>query len=334
MPAGPVDDDYDELNELLESAPPVYNSRPTGKHADDVSHKISNSEMLKGLCQWTTNDKKRFVPSGKTQSTLVPGIYEINVADGVGIYFEKIDVILQDLVRFPETNSDKVITEIRKFWEREDVFKKYKLTHKRGIILFGPPGSGKTITVRFIMNDIVARGGIVVKFGHPKIFNEGMRKLREIEPNTPVVVIMEDIDAIMEMYSESDVLNILDGVNQVEKAVFLATTNYPEKLGPRVINRPSRFDKRFKIGYPNEESRRIYFSHIIDKETMDSLKIDLDQWVKDTEGFSVAHMKELFTAVVIMDDPYEDAVKILKTMKDVKISSTNDDDYKKRVGFN
>jgi hypothetical protein len=296
----------------------------------DNKNKEEKESFMKGLIQWTTNDQKRFIASGHTQIKLDPGVYEILAGDGIGTYFEKISVITHDLVRFPETNSDKVISEIKNFWEREEIFKKYKMTYKRGILLHGPAGSGKSITVRFIMNDIVERGGIVVKFTHPNLFNDGMRKLREIEPSTPVVVIMEDLDSIIETFSESEVLNILDGVCQIEKAVFLATTNYPENLGPRIINRPSRFDKRFLIPYPNEESRKLYFEHIMKNEVK---KYDIKQWVDDTEGLSVAHLKELFTAVVIMGDSYEDAIENLRQMKDVKLSSDDEDDYKPSFGF-
>lgn len=192
--------------------------------------------------------------------------------------------------------------------------------------------SGKSCTIQLIMRDVVERGGVVIKFAHPTLFVEGIRKFREIQPDTPVVILMEDIDSILEMYSESEVLNILDGVNQIEKVVFLATTNYPEKLGARIINRPSRFDKRFKIGHPNEESRRLYFEYIIGKEKIKSLKIDLDKWVEDTEEFPIAHLKELFTAVVILGDEYDDAIEALSCMKEEAPNSANDE-QRKQMGF-
>jgi SpoVK/Ycf46/Vps4 family AAA+-type ATPase len=287
---------------------------------------------MNGLCQWTTNDGKRFLPSSNTSKKLVPGVYDILQNNTVGLYFEQIPVLTTELIRFPETNSDKVVSEIQNFWKKEDVFKKYNLTYKRGIILWGPPGSGKSSTIQFIMRDVVDRDGIVIRFTHPSLFLEGVRKFREIQPDTPIVVLMEDIDSILEHHSESDVLNILDGVNQIEKVVFLATTNYPENLGPRIINRPSRFDKRFKIGHPNAESRRIYFEHVIGKENLDALEIDLDKWVEDTEEFSIAHLKELFTAVVILGDQYQDAIETLSLMKEDQIDSSHDES-KPQMGF-
>ena len=261
--------------------------------------------------QWTT-DGKIFFPAGETCSELTPGVYEIRISER-GIYFQKIPIKTEGLIRFPDSNSDLVINELEKFWEREDVFNKFGLLYKRGIMLYGPPGSGKSCTVRFVMENVIARGGIVVKFTEPELYIMGMRALREIQPSVPVVTTMEDIDSTLERFSESAVLNILDGVDQINKVIYLATTNYPDKLGARIINRPSRFDKRFKIGHPSAEGRRMYFEHII----KDRMKVNIDKWVEDTEGMSIAHLRELVVAVIIIGDKYEDAISTLKLMHEI-----------------
>jgi hypothetical protein len=278
--------------------------------------------------QWSSSDGTIFFPIGKTVRKLKPGVYEINTCQQ-GLYFEKIPVRTEGLIKFPDTKSEKVVKEVQNFWEREEVFRKYDLTYKRGVMLYGPPGSGKSCTVQLIMADVVQRGGIVIEFHRPDLFIDGLRKLRKIQPDCPVVAVMEDIDALLEMNNESEILNILDGVNEVDKVVFLATTNYPDKLGHRIINRPSRFDKRFKIGFPSEASRRVYFEHLIGKETAAELDIDLEQWVKDTDKFSIAHLKELFVAVVILEDKYKDAIKTLSKMKE----EVKDKDFEEPMGF-
>lgn len=270
--------------------------------------------------QWTTTDNKAFFPAARSVAALEPGLFEIrNTPNGI-YYFERVAMGTEGLLKFPETASQMVVNEIETFWEREELFKKHNLAFKRGMILWGPPGSGKTCTIKLAIQDLIKRKGVVIKFGHPAIFAEGMRIFREIQPNTPVICLMEDIDAILESYNESDVINILDGVDMIQKVVFLATTNYPEKLGPRILNRPSRFDKRFKIGMPNPESRRIYLRSLI---TGKKDIPDLERWVKDTEGFSIAHLKELFIAVVFLGDGYDTALRTLKEMSD-SISSEHD----------
>lgn len=310
------------------------NSMPTVDPFDSDEKK--EQDFLNSYVHWTTSDNRIFVPASKTTKKLVPGVYEIDVSPNIGLYFEKIPVKTEGLIRFPDTTSDRVVAEIQKFWDREIVFSEYNLVYKRGILLYGPPGSGKSCTIQLIMQDVVSRDGIVIKFTDPYKFIDGMRIMRQIEEQTPIVVIMEDIDSTLEMFNESEILNILDGVNEVKKVVFLATTNYPENLGARIVNRPSRFDKRFRIGFPSEKSRRIYFEHLIGNndeaklnEKIKELKIDLDRWVKDTDKMSIAHLKELFVAVVILNDPYKEAIKTLKSMTEI----LEDKDYETAIGF-
>lgn len=292
--------------------------------------------FLSSYVHWTSSDGRIFVPAAPTVQILIPGVYEIDQSSNIGLYFEKIPVRSEGLIRFPDTNSDRVVSEIQKFWDREDVFNSYDLIYKRGILLYGPPGSGKSCTIQLIMEDVVHRDGIVIKLTDPYIFIDGMRVLRQIQPETPVVVILEDIDSILEVYNESDVLNILDGVNEVKKVVFLATTNYPEKLGGRIVNRPSRFDKRFRIGFPSKVSRRLYFEFLIGKgdeetlrEKVKELNLDLDRWVRDTDEMSIAHLKELFIQVVIIGDSYEEAIETLKNMKE----DIQNKDHDNEMGF-
>lgn len=284
-----------------------------------------------GLKQFTTNDYKKFYPAFSTVPTLMPGIYDIEIDSMKGFYFNKIDVKTDGLIRFPETNSEKVIEEISKFWEREDIFKKHKLNYKRGIFLYGPAGSGKSSTIQLVCEDVINRQGVVFKFSNPGLFCDGIRAFREIQPYTPVVVLMEDIDSIIECNNESEILNILDGVDQVEKVVYLATTNYPERLGQRILNRPSRFDKRFRMGHPKKESRKIYFNHLIDEDTKSQYKISIDKWVEDTEDMSVAHLKELFISVCILGNSYEESISTLRKMIENLPSSS--EDYLNKMGF-
>ena len=291
-----------------------------------------NDDKVTHYTQWSSSDGVHYLPTAKTVPKLCPGTYDIHTSQQNGLYFEKIPVVTTGLLRFPESNSEKIVSEIQKFWQREDIFRSYDLNYKRGIILYGPPGSGKSCTIQLIMQDVIDRQGVVINFTNPSLFIAGVRKFREIQTDTPIVVLMEDIDSILDRYSESEVLNVLDGVNQIDKVVFLATTNYPEKLGDRIINRPSRFDKRFKIGFPNEESRKLYLQFLLkEKEQKNSTKIDLEKWVQDTEDFSLAHLKELFIAVVILEDSYDDALETLSNMREEVLDSR--DDKPNRMGF-
>lgn len=325
--------DNDELNNILSGSSnrgKISKAKRGIRGADSTPPKSENNddEQPGKLLQWTTPDGKIFIPAGKTVLRLEPGIYDIQESQQWGIYFEKLKTNTHNLINFPDSRSEMVVKEIEHFWERRDNFKnrgdKASIIYKRGICLWGPPGSGKTCTVQLIVKDVIEkRGGVCVVFNHPKLFLNGMRTLRQIHPETKVVVLMEDLDSIIEQYDESEVLNILDGVNAFEDVVYLATTNYPERLGARIINRPSRFDKRIKIDFPNAECRKIYLESLLTSKEIKKFKIDLTKWVSDTEGFSMAHLKELFVAVVILEDTYEEALISLKGMK-TPLSSSDD----------
>lgn len=281
----------------------------------------SAEEPDQTFVQWTTTDAKAFFPASRSVKELSPGLYEIRSTPSGVLYFDHVAVATENLLHFPDTASHAVVEEIQKFWDREEMFREHRLAFKRGMLLWGPPGSGKTCTIKLAIRDLIQRRGIVVKFCHPSIFAEGMRIFREIQPKTPVIVLMEDIDSILEHFCESDVINILDGVDMIEKVVFLATTNYPERLGARILNRPSRFDKRFKIGMPSAASRKIYLESLLKGKMRRD--VNLERWVRDTDGFSIAHLKELFVAVCFLGDTYEAALRTLQEMSN-QITSEHD----------
>lgn len=312
--------DSQELNDLFKKTKFKISSRQQPPIHSETIPPVS----FKGCTQWSTEDDIKFRPVSHTVSELIPGVYEIGCSDS-GLYFTKIPIRTEGVLQFPDSKSSAILEEISKFWEREPVFKQYGFTHKRGILLWGPPGSGKSCTIQLIIDDVVKRNGVVLRFTQPSIFMNALRDFRKIQPDTPVVVTMEDIDSIIKNFSESEVLNIIDGIHEIDKIVFLATTNYPEQLGARIINRPSRFDKRFKIGMPNFESRKIYFNYLFKGE---SNGYNIDKWAKDTVDFSIAHLKELFVAVVILGDNYIDALETLRNMKE-----PIEDESNQNIGF-
>jgi len=331
-----IHDENKELQTILAHAPKKAAYRkgdrnPTPGYVDEDEFNMGK------LVQWTTGDGLRFFPAGHTLKELPPGAYEPSYTPEKGYFMQRVHVKTEGLLQFPETNSERVINEIQKFWDRENLFTDYGLTHKRGIMLWGPPGSGKSCTIQLVMADVIVRGGVAIIFEEPNLYLENVRQFREIQPNTPLVVLMEDIDSILEVHNESEVLNILDGVEKIEKVVYLATTNYPEMLGERIINRPSRFDRRFKMPHPRSASRRLYFEHLLrGKEDKLAGIMDVEKWVKDTRGMSIAHLKELFVSVCILGDDYTETIKVLKSMMegDDKPDSKDDREDKAGMGFN
>ncbi len=315
--------DLSEFNDLVngngQTHAPLRGVVPTMGPMGSDTPQDSNRVMSQNARLWAVSGECYF-PCEETESSLPPDHYLIDSGPS-GLHFRRQQFKIDDLLELPDCASEKVIAEIRNFWTLEDHFRKYGFLWKRGMMLWGPPGSGKTSTVQIVSSDIVKSGGIAVTITSPHLAIEGLRILRRIEPNRPVVALLEDIDAIVNGYGDAELLALLDGESQIDNVVYIATTNYPERLDKRFINRPSRFDVVQKIGMPSEESRRVYLSHksIILKE--DAEKLDL--WVKDTEGFSIAHLKELIISVEVFSAGYKDALFRLKAMMDCRGSSVD-----------
>lgn len=261
-----------------------------------------------------------YSPCEKATKAVPAGHYIFRNHPERGIFLSEKSVNMDELLVLPDSASDEIVRGIEKFWTKEEHYRRFKFLWKRGVLLWGRPGSGKTSTVQIISDRIVKRGGLVIYIGIPQLAIQGLDILRYIEPNRPILAVLEDLDDIIETYGEAELLSLLDGEFQVDNAVFIATTNYPENLDQRIINRPSRFDIVKKIDMPNEEARRVYLT--IKNPRLAESKKELERWIVDTEHYSIAHMKELIISVECLELPYEDVTKRLKEMLDKEISSS------------
>ena len=128
--------------------------------------------------------------------------------------------------------------------------------------------------------------------------------LRKIHENTPIVVVIEDID---NWQHSTSILALLDGSGQIDNVTYLATTNYIENLPDRIKNRPSRFDKCVYIGFPSANSRKEYFKSLIDDTSR-----DLTELVEKSKKLTYAHMKELFISTEILGNSIDSTVERLR----------------------
>lgn len=313
--------ELDDFNSLVGTGNVGSGGRARGLDSPEDESE-DDEKTAKDASMWAKQGVSYF-PCDEAVEKLAPGQYEILSSQSQGIYFKMSNSKFDELIELPDSASEAVIAEIQKFWQKEKHFRNFGFLWKRGILLWGPPGSGKTCCLQQVSNNIIAAGGIAVYGGHPGITAAGLSIMRRIEPDRPIVVMMEDLDALVQQYGEADILALLDGELQIDNVVFIATTNYPERLDKRIVNRPSRFDLVRLIDMPNEAARRVYLKAKNPRFQEASNAEELEKWVKGTDRYSIAHLKELIVSVEVFEVELEFALKRLGQMLDSVPKSTD-----------
>lgn len=302
------------------------------EYEDKSKHKTDYSKYVK-----VDGDKYFGYSVTNTVDTIPAGFYKFTSNQQLGVGIVKSNVNLDELFELPFKESKAIIEDIKKFWNSKDKYNEYNYTHKRGILLYGKPGNGKTSIINLLTLELINKhNGIVFSINTPDDLHDFKQFvptiLRNIEPNRPIICTIEDIDSILSNYghaTKSSFLNLLDGSSQVTNIVYIATTNYPDQLEENITNRPSRFDRRYEIGLPDDEVRRVYIQNKIKSEDLQN--IDIDYWVEQTEGFSISHIKELIISVVIFGNDLDESLNLMREFIDVKNLKTKQGN--KKIGL-
>lgn len=252
-------------------------------------------------------DNGTFFFVNNVEDKLLPGFYRAGIGSR-GPYLRPQETVSDQLFILEDSVQEKLIADLKDFWSKKALYQEYQMLWKRGILLEGPPGSGKTSAILQLVEAVREAGGFAVMIDDT---NQGevLRSIRRVEPDRPILAIVEEIEEEIQ-YDESGWMSLLDGELQIDGIVWLATTNYIEKLPPRVKNRPSRFDVVATIGMPSKNDRARFLNLKLPKLDANILA----QWAIETEGFSMAHLKELILSVALLGVKYEDALARLKTM--------------------
>ncbi|MDL0128668.1 CDC48 family AAA ATPase [Halobacterium salinarum] len=184
--------------------------------------------------------------------------------------------------------------------EHADAYEQVALEPAKGVLLYGPPGTGKTLLAKAVANEANSN---FISIKGPELFNkyvgESERGVREVfskaRENAPTVVFFDEIDAIASERGQgvgdsnvgervvSQLLTELDGLEELEDIVVIATTNRPDLIDDALL-RPGRLDRHVAVDEPDEAARREIFEiHTEDKPLAED--VDVDELVERTDGY-------------------------------------------------
>lgn len=223
--------------------------------------------------------------AAKESHPQVPSYEDIG---GAGAQIERIREMIELPLRFPE------------------VFDRLGIDAPKGVLMFGPPGCGKTLIARTIAcetdaNFFTISGPEIIH----KFYGESEAHLRKIfneaSKQGPSIIFLDEIDAIaprrenaagdVERRVVAQLLALMDGLNRRENVIVIAATNLPNAIDP-ALRRPGRFDREIEIPIPDRKGRR-QILEIHSRGMPLTASVDLDQLAAMTHGFVGADLAAL-----------------------------------------
>jgi transitional endoplasmic reticulum ATPase len=197
-------------------------------------------------------------------------------------------------------------------------FKKMGIRPPSGVLLFGPPGCGKTLLAKAVATESEAN---FISIKGPELLSmwvgeseKGIRKIfRRARQVAPAIVFFDEIDSIATKRGEgpgshvgdrvlNQLLTELDGVETMRNVVFVAATNRPDMLDPGIM-RPGRIDKLINIPAPDNKARlsilKVHTKPVVSKKMLGE-DVDLEAIAKATEGFSGADLEGLIREAALL----------------------------------
>ena len=255
----------------------------------------------KFLAEIRTIMRKRSIYRGQVVSIGLDELHSMQVK------FHRLDKIERQNIILPKGLLGRIERQTIGFSKHSAALMAAKRHLKRGLLLHGKPGTGKTLTAMYLAGQMPDRTVILLTGRGLSMIEQSCSLARALEPAT---VILEDVDLIAEERTRAnacgsllfELLNEMDGLRNDADVLFILTTNRPEILEPALSARPGRIDQTFEVPLPDIDCRRQLFTLYADGL---SLKLEqTDKFIERTKGASPAFIKELFrkAALFAADD--------------------------------
>jgi transitional endoplasmic reticulum ATPase len=291
------------------------------KRLSDVTHGYTGADIASLCREAAMKALRRYIPEiNLEEERIPPEVLEkmvVKMDDFLSAYREITPTAMREVyVEVPQVHWDEVggLKEIKQQlmesveWplKKPEVFKKMGINPPRGILVFGPPGCGKTLLARAVATESEAN---FISIKGPEIFSkwvgESEKAIREVfrkaRTAAPAIIFFDELDAIVPRrglgYSDSgaservisQLLTEIDGIESLQNVLVIAATNRPDILDPAVL-RPGRFDRMIYVPSPDLDSLKEIFK--IHTHSMPlSRDVDLEELARKAQGYSGADIE-------------------------------------------
>ncbi len=279
----------------------------SGKCVVDVM--AAERQMAEGLLKELRSAMKtRNIYRGKAISLTTAGF-----AHDLHVEFHTLPTITRDKIILPEGLLNRIERQSVDATKYKEAMLAAKRRLKRGLLLHGAPGTGKTLTAMYLASQLSDRTVLLVTGRGQGMIEQSCAMARTLQP---AIIIIEDVDLIAEERTSKlgctpllfELLNQMDGLDDDADILFLLTTNRPDILEPALAARPGRIDQAFEVPLPDAACRRKLFELYSDGLTL-NVK-DLQPFIKRTEGASAAFINELMRKAALFAAPDGVPIKI------------------------
>lgn len=223
-------------------------------------------------------------------------VISLGANEATDVSFHQISPVTRDELILPED----VLTSLEKatlaMAEHSDNLREAGRHLQRGLLFHGPPGTGKSLAVKYLISQMPGRTVILLTGRVMGLIKMSCELARQLAPST---VVLEDVDLVAEDRMNEpqcapllfELMNEMDGLPGDADIQFLLTTNRPQALEPALASRPGRVDQAIEFPLPDAHCRKRLFE--LYARGLDAQAVDFDVIVGRTAGVSPAFIKEL-----------------------------------------
>lgn len=286
--------------------------------AQSMANVLQKEDVYEVLTENLAEIYSKTEPSGSAQE-LPNGVYAHEY--GSSSFPERLVpfVIREDNYVNLMESLQELDSSIEQFISSKELYANSLASYKLGILLFGPPGSGKTSYMR----KLISKKEAIVIFMDGVPTRKFLEKLESSTKDRLKIIVFEEAVSILESSEDiREMLDFLDGSRSVTNAIYFLSTNYPESIPENVI-RNGRIDIFVKVDYPNETARKKLIKLYLQRESLeDEVSITNNMPIVDIRQICFLHKKtskSFNECVKIVEDKNKMIKKYFGRTKEIRL---------------